>query len=135
MPAKIDDKTLLRQSIIMAITEEGGIGPKMFQQFLLRLGPPEELLDITPADIEVIPRMNNEKIARLLNSLNHTDEYMGKINDYAANEIYISCILDDDYPEPLRVIDDPPPLIYHKGNPAAWSTEFIAMVWTTKGSL
>ncbi len=134
MPAKIDDETLVRQSIIMAITEEGGIGPKMFQQFLLRLGPPEELLDITPSDIEDFPRMNNERIARLLNSLNHIDEYVGKIHDYAANDIFISSILDDDYPELLRLIDDPPPLIYLKGDMAVWSADFIAMVGTTKAT-
>ncbi|MEE9553420.1 MAG: DNA-processing protein DprA, partial [candidate division Zixibacteria bacterium] len=120
--------------IIMAITEEGGIGPRMFQQFLLRLGPPEEFLNIEQSDIEGFPRMNPEKIARILNSLNNTDEYIGKIHDYAANEIYVSCILDDDYPESIRVIDDPPPLIYYRGEKTVWSTDFIAMVGTTKAT-
>ena len=134
MSSETKQNMMLRHSIIMAITEEGGVGPKMFQQLLLRLGPPEELRNISSDDLEDFPRMNFEKIARLLDSLEHADEYMGKIDDYAGNNIFISSILDDDYPELLRVIDDPPPLMYYKGQTDTLSHDYIALVGTTKAT-
>lgn len=118
----------------MAITEEGGVGPKMFQHLLLHLGPPEELQNVTAAELEELPRMNPERVTRVLNSLERTPYYMGKIDEYKADSISISCILDDDYPGSLRVIGDPPPIIYFKGDFDKLNGNLIAMVGTTKAT-
>ena len=133
-PPGMEQNTLTRQSIIMALTEEGGVGPKMFQHLLMHLGPPEELHIATASDFQELPRINAERAARILSSLDRADEYMGKIIDYAADDIFISSILDDDYPKLLRVIDDPPPLIYYRGDCDILDRDFIAMAGTTKAT-
>jgi len=134
MISEVSQISLKRKSIIMAITEEGGVGPKMFQQLLMRLGPPEELLTASPADFDDFPQLNDDKIDLLLKSLENVDDYTGRIHDYLSNEIEILSILDDDYPESLRTIDTPPPLVYYKGNKKAWAKDYIALVGTTRAT-
>ncbi len=126
--------TVDRKPIIMALTEEGGVGPKMFQQLLLHLGPPEELLNASSADLDEIPRLSASGADRILRSLENVDEFTERLYDYAADDIHVTTFLDDDYPEQLRRIDDPPPLIYFRGDLEAWSCDYVALVGTTKAS-
>lgn len=134
MLSRSDELQLKRKAIIMAVIEEGGIGPKMFQQLLMRFGSPEELPGVSAAEFEEIPRFDEVRIGRLLKSLDNIDEYVGKIHDYISDDIDVCAITDEDYPGSIRNIDDPPPLFYCKGDPAAWSREYIALVGTTKAS-
>lgn len=128
------DIAVVRKSIIMAITEEGGIGPRMFQQLLIRVGPPEELLGISPADLDGIARLGGEKIDRLLRSLENIDVFTEKLYDYTANDIHVTSFLDDDYPQMLRAIGDPPPLLYFMGDWDVWSHKYVALVGTTRAT-
>ena len=123
-----------RKSIIMAITEEGGVGPRMFQQLLVRVGPPEDLLKASYSDLDGIPRLGEKKIDRLLRSLENIDVFTERLYDYAANDIHVASFLDDDYPQTLRAIGDPPPLLYYMGNSDAWSYKYVALVGTTRAT-
>lgn len=118
----------------MAITEEGGIGPRMFQQLLMRVGPPEELLRVSHTDLDGIPRLGAEEIDRLLRSLENIDVFTERLYDYTANDIHVSSFLDDDYPQMLRAIGDPPPLLYYMGNWDVWSHKYVALVGTTRAT-
>ncbi len=126
------DIAIERKSIIMAITEEGGIGPKMFQHLLMRVGPPEDLLNASHSDLDGIPRLGAEEIDRLLRSLDSIDMFTEKLYDYTANNIHVASFLDDVYPQMLREIDDPPPLLYYMGNRDTLSHKYVALVGTTK---
>ncbi len=118
----------------MAITEEGGIGARMFQHLLMRVGPPEDLLYAAHSDFDGIPRLGEEGIDRLLRSLDSVDLFTEKLYDYTANDIHVASFLDDDYPQMLREIDDPPPLIYYMGNRDAFSHKYVALVGTTRAT-
>lgn len=128
------DIAIDRKSIIMAITEEGGVGPKMFQQLLIRVGPPEELLKVSPTDLDGIPRLGAEEIDRLLRSLENIDFFTERLYDYTANDIHVTSFLDDDYPQMLRAIGDPPPLLYYMGNWDVRSRKYVALVGTTRAT-
>ena len=129
-----EEATIDRKPIIMAITEEGGVGPRMFQQLLLHLGPPEELLNASSADLDEIPRLSATGADRLLRSLESIDEFTERLYDYAADDIQVTSFLDEDYPEHLRKINDPPPLVYFRGDLEAWSYNYVALVGTTRAS-
>ena len=118
----------------MAITDSGGVGPKMFQQLLMRLGAPEDFLSATYTDFEDIPRLTNEKIRKLLDSLENIDVYEKKFREYSSLGINIATYLDSDYPEQLREISDPPPILYSKGIKNAFSEKYIALVGTTRAT-
>jgi DNA processing protein len=122
------------KSIIMALTEAGGVGPRTFQQLLMRFGPPDNLLHIQKEELEEIPRLGENGSERIINSLDLIDEYEKKLLDYAFDGIVVNTYLDDDYPEALREIDDPPPVIYTKGNRDILKQNFVAMVGTTQAT-
>ena len=130
----LSDIAIERKSIIMAITEEGGVGPRMFQQLLLRVGPPEDLLKASYSDLDGIPRLGAKEIDRLLRSLENIDVFTEKLYDYTANDIHVASFLDDDYPQMLRAIGDPPPLLYYVGNWDAWLHKYVALVGTTRAT-
>jgi DNA processing protein len=118
----------------MAITDSGGVGPRMFQQLLMRLGAPEDFLSATYTDFEEIPRLTNEKIRKLLDSLDKIDVYEKKFREYSSLGINIVTYLDNDYPAQLREISDPPPILYFKGIKNAFSEKYIALVGTTRAT-
>ncbi|UCC81097.1 MAG: DNA-protecting protein DprA [Candidatus Zixiibacteriota bacterium] len=121
-----------RRSIIMAITDGGGIGPRMFQQLLMHLGAPEDFLSASYSDFKDIPRLGEEKIEKLMNSLEKVDDYDRKLKEYSEIDIYVVTFLDSEYPELLRKINEPPPILYIKGERDAFSKKYIAIVGTTK---
>lgn len=125
------DITENRKTIIMAITDAGGVGPKMFQQLLMRIGAPEDFLSATDEDFQDIPRLSNEKIRKLRDSLDRVDGYQAKFQEYSSLGINILTYLDGDYPALLRELNDPPPIIYSKGLPEAFSDKYVALVGTT----
>lgn len=123
-----------RKSIVMAITDAGGVGPKMFQHLLMHLGAPEDFLSASYSDLEDIPNLKGEKIRKLLNSLDSVGEYESKLREFSSAGVEISTYLDGSYPSGLREITDPPPIVYMKGDPEAFSTKYIAMVGTTSAT-
>jgi len=128
------DITENRKAIIMAITDAGGIGPKMFQQLLMRIGAPEDFLSATDTDFQDIPRLSNEKIRKLRDSLDKVDGYHAKFQEYVSLGINNLTYLDSDYPVLLRELNDPPPIIYFKGLPEAFSDKYVALVGTTRAT-
>lgn len=118
----------------MAVTEAGGVGPKTFQQLLLRFGEPHNFARATNADLENIPRINGESSERILRSLDKIEHYQDKIDNYSDIGIDVTTYLDDDYPAMLREIDDPPPLLYLKGNRQVLERDYVALVGTTKAT-
>jgi len=118
----------------MAVTDSGGIGPVMFQQLLMRLGAPEDFLSATYSDFEDIPRFGEERIGKLLDSLEKVDEYEKKLKEYSSLHIDVVTFLDSDYPAQLREINAPPPILYLKGSREAFSEKYIAIVGTTGAS-
>jgi DNA processing protein len=118
----------------MTLIESGGVGPKTFQQLLLRLGPPENVLSAGPEDLEDIPRISEDGPEKILKSLNRIGEFEQKIEEFDSQGINTTTFLDDDYPELLREIGDPPPIIYSKGNLKALKLNYVALVGTTQAT-
>jgi len=120
--------------IIMALTELGGVGPKTFQQLLLRFGSPENIAGATLAELEEIPRIGERGGERILRSLDKAAHFRSKLDNYLAIGIGITTYLDSDYPVMLREIDDPPPILYMKGNLDSLAMDYIALVGTTQAT-
>lgn len=118
----------------MALTEHGGVGPRTFQQILMRLGPPENILNAGPEDLEDIPRLGEEGPEKILKSLDHIGDFERKIEQFSSQGVRTISYFDDDYPSLLREIGDPPPIIYIKGNIEAFKYNYVAMVGTTQAT-
>ena len=122
------------KSTMMALTDWGGMGPRTFQQLLLRLGSSDGLSQISSDDLKSIPRLSQSRADRILESLDYICEYEKKLIDFDSMQIGVSTFFDDDYPEMLREIGDPPPIIYTKGDIKHFSKKHIAIVGTTQAT-
>jgi DNA processing protein len=123
-----------RKSIIMALTDQGGVGPKTFQQLLLRMGAPENFVNASHEEFDEIPRIGPEGADKIMRSLDHLDLFKDRLDEYTGQGIDITTYLDYDYPEQLRGIDDPPPILYYKGKRDVLNHDYIALVGTTQAS-
>jgi DNA processing protein len=115
---------------IIALREVAKIGPKGFQQLLFAFGSPENIFKATLEQISKLPRMNPEKAKGIFESQEKFAEIEEHISYLEEQGIGIKTFLDDDFPQSLREIDDPPPLLYFKGEFPLSNTLFVAVVGT-----
>ncbi len=120
---------------LLALREFGKIGPKTFQQLLIQFGSPEEILAASAEEISVLPRISPEKARAVAECKDRLEEADQRVEALRANAIGLCTIMDEDYPALLRQIDDPPYLLYFRGEfPLAENIPTIGIVGTTQPS-
>ncbi len=116
---------------VIALREEGKVGPKTFQQLLSAFGSPENIYKVGLEKIKELPRMSPAKAEKILASRDRLEEIEKHILFLEKEGVGISTILDENYPSVLKRIDDPPPLLYYKGEFPLGNKNFVALVGTT----
>ena len=100
-------------------------------------------------NIDILDGINLTKMLNYINSLNLkykkiiTKDELENANKIAQNtieickkeDIKISTILDEDFPEKLKSIDDNPAIIYYKGNKNCLNNKSIAIIGSRNPSL
>jgi len=117
---------------VIALREKAGVGPKTFQQLVSAFGSPENIYKVGLEEIQKLPRMNPAKAERIFASQDKLSEIEEHILFLEELGIGILTILDDNYPSILKKIDDPPPLLYYKGEFPLKKQSSIALVGTTQ---
>jgi DNA processing protein len=120
---------------VIALREKAKIGPKAFQQLLLAFGSPENVYKATKEEFLSLSRMTPKKVDEILNSRNFITEIEKHILYLEKLGIGISTLLDNDYPQSLKEIDDPPPLLYFKGEFPIPNDLCVAVVGTHDASI
>lgn len=115
---------------VIALRELAKVGPKGFQQLLLAFGSPENVFNVTSEQISKLPRMSLEKAEGIIKSKEKFGEIEKQIAYLEEQGIGIKTILEDDFPQSLRVINDPPPLLYFKGEFPSSEALLVAVVGT-----
>lgn len=115
---------------VIALREVAKVGPKGFQQLLLAFGSPESVYKATPEQISKLPRMSLEKAQEIFKSQERLPEIEEHISFLEEQGIGIKTILEDDFPQSLKEIDDPPPLVYYKGQFPLPEGLFVSVVGT-----
>jgi DNA processing protein len=116
---------------VIALREVAGVGPKTFQQLLISFGSLENIYKVDKEEIARIPRIGSEKAEKIFYSCDKLEEIEKHILFLEEQGIGILTILDENYPQSLRKIDDPPPLLYLKGEFPLAKDKFVALVGTT----
>ena len=119
---------------VIALREKAKIGPKTFQQLLITFGSPENVYKATKEELLSLPRMTTSKVDEILNSKDFLTKIEEHISYLEEMGIGIFTILDNDYPQSLKEIDDPPPLLYFKGEFPIQNNLFVAVVGTHEAS-
>ncbi len=115
---------------VVALREKAKVGPKAFQQLLMTFGSPENVYKATKDELLSLPRMTPEKAEEICKSQDFLTEIREHILYLEELGIGISTILDENYPQNLKEIDDPPPLLYFKGEFPIQNELFVAVVGT-----
>ena len=131
---EIMSNDIYRTSVVMALRETGGVGPKMFQVILSVFGSPENIYG-TDCDVLVeLPHVSEERAAKILSSQDVIPMMSERIERLAEENIRITTFLDDDYPVKLRSMGDPPPIIYYRGSLPDPSERSICVIGTTEAT-
>lgn len=118
------------RAYVIALREKAKVGPKGFQQLLMRFGSPEKVYDASKEELSTLPRVSPEKAEQILRSQDFLEEIEQHVHYLGEQGIGICTILDDDYPALLRQTDDPPPVLYYQGQFAAGGCKFVAVIGT-----
>ncbi len=118
---------------VIALREKAKVGPKGFQQLLLTFGSLENIYKASIDELASLPRMTPEKAEQLLQSQEDLIEIERHVSYLEEQGIGISTLLDDDYPRMLKQIDNPPPLLYYRGEFPLLNESFVAVVGTHRG--
>jgi DNA processing protein len=118
------------KAYVIALREKAKVGPKGFQQLLMSFGSPEKVYLASKEEISSLPRVSPEKADQILKSKEFLEEIEQHLLHLEEQGIGICTILDDNYPALLRQIDDPPPVVYYRGEFPVKEHKFVAVIGT-----
>ena len=119
---------------VIALREVAKVGPKGFQQLLFAFGSPENVYKATSEQISRLTRISPEKAKEIYKSQEKFTEIEEHISFLEKQGIGIKTILDEDFPQSLKQINDPPPVLYFKGQFPLPEGLFVAVVGTHHAS-
>lgn len=98
----------------VALNMVPGVGSINFRQILNHLGSPERALSASAKELQNVPGIG-EKTARAITEFPYKEELEKEWNLIQKNGVKIITWQDADYPDNLKNIHDPPPVLYLKG--------------------
>jgi DNA processing protein len=115
---------------VIALREVAKVGPKRFQQILSLFGSPENIFQAKEQEIAEKLNLNLEKAKEIYQAQDKIPEIEKHLLYLDEENIGITTLLDENYPDTLKKIDDPPPLLYFKGEFPLKNEMFVAVIGT-----
>jgi DNA processing protein len=127
--------TLLRHEYApwLALTRVKGLGAVSFKKLAARFADPAKIFSASPAELEQVEGLHSDAIDGLVNFSNWA-EVEDEIRRIGAAGVTIVPFSDPNYPARLRMIADPPPLLYIKGQLRAEDEKAVAIVGSRSAS-
>lgn len=114
-------------SFVAGLHYFGGVGPSTFKKFISHFGSIEGFYNAAINDLNQFNEKARDHIQKALNfDINILNEYLKKRN---LEVVYYHS---EKYPKRLREINDPPLLLYYRGNPDVFNLESISVVGTRR---
>ncbi|MFH1007572.1 MAG: DNA-processing protein DprA [Candidatus Latescibacterota bacterium] len=110
-----------------------GIGPARYKALLERFGSPEEALGASLEALCQIPRMDS-KTADAVRKYRDMPEIHRQLAAIDHHGVRVFALLDPGYPQLLREIPDPPPLLFVQGDFHPSDVRSVAIVGTRRAS-
>jgi DNA processing protein len=109
------------------------IGPKRFHKLIEYFGSAENAWSVKSEEISRVLNLSNKISSRISEEKNNItpEQELDLLTKYKANVLTIK---DDLYPENLKTINDPPPVLYFKGNIIEKDKNSISLVGSRKAT-
>ncbi len=119
---------------VMALSRYAGVGPRLFDLLVNRYGHLDEILDVSRGSLEQIEGMTEELLGQVLSARDFLWEADATISDLAARDITVVTRFDPAYPRTLMELNDPPPLLYVRGEVPDNEKKSVTVVGSTDAS-
>jgi DNA processing protein len=119
---------------LIALNLIDGLGPLRIKKLLEHSGNVSDIFSMKEREIREISRAPLSAAEKIRFSRD-SDQYKKEIEYIEKENINVLSLLDEDYPESLRNIYDPPPVIYYKGVIPREKDVCIAIVGSRRCSL
>jgi len=119
----------------VALHNVKGMGPATFQKLLDAYGEPAKaVLDAQRRHLAMMPRLPTTVADEILSARDHVEEAEAQIADLTRRGIKILTMRDEQYPDPLRRIANPPPVLYCYGDLTEADVRGIGIIGATNPS-
>ena len=118
----------------LALHSVEGIGPSLFHSLIEKYGEPEEVFHAPLHDLLEIPGLTEEKAKRIHEIADMMEEIENLLLSLDDQKVKILTMRDEDYPEVLKEMKNPPPLLYLYGNMKIEDQNAVAIVGTRNPS-
>ncbi|MDR2440713.1 MAG: DNA-processing protein DprA [Planctomycetaceae bacterium] len=126
-----DSHSEILDHILFSMIE--GIGSRTYQRLLEQFGSATEILNASYRDLSGFEFLKPDTALRLAAARQNLDPNL-ILELCQRDRIDIITLHDSQYPEPLRTIHDPPPILYIKGKILPQDTFSIAVIGTRRNS-
>jgi DNA processing protein len=113
--------------VLLSMVE--GIGARTYQRLLTQFGNATEILNASRSDLSKFEFLKPDTLAQLASARNRLDPTQ-IVELCKQDQIDILALQDERYPQSLRTIPDPPPILYVKGTLLPSDAFSIAVIGT-----
>jgi len=117
----------------LALSLVQGVGAILFKRLVEAFGSPRSVFEASPAALQQIPGVGS-KTAYHINRFLKTDTLRKQLQLIEKHRVQIVTFNEEAYPELLRTIFDPPPVLYVKGTLSEKDRLAVAVVGSRKSS-
>jgi len=114
----------------LALVSVENIGPKKVKLLLNRFGTIEQIFLADIVDIASLPKFNPLLASRILQAGKDIHKFRHQFEFLKGKEIKLLCLNDADYPDLLKKIPNPPPVLCKKGSMDLVPDKSVAIVGT-----
>ncbi len=100
---------------ILSLRMTGRVGPRIFEMLISRFRTVDNILLAEEEELMEVDGIGPSRSKAIFEADTRLDQAQKLIDHLKADNTEVTTCLDEDYPEILRELNDPPPLLYYKG--------------------
>ncbi|MFH1685961.1 MAG: DNA-processing protein DprA [bacterium] len=119
---------------VLALTRYAEVNPRLMEALLRHFGRLEDILEADASSLTAIEGLSPDQAARIAGvttQLEVADEYLEHLRD---RDIRVVTRFGEDYPQRLNELNDPPPLLFCRGNLPRPEGKLLAIAGTIQPS-
>jgi DNA processing protein len=101
---------------LLALCRFAEIGPRVMDLLAQRFGGPEDILRVSPEALRAIDGMTEQQVEQITGAADRLPEAREYYRELQSRDIDVVTRFDPAFPHKLMDLNDPPPLLYTRGN-------------------